>query len=108
MDHVLAIDQGTSATKCILVDAGGRIVAKAGAPLGERYPQVGWVEQDAEEIWSSVRSAVAQCLAQREGVRVAAVGLSTQRESALIRSASHDRGTLLASVITALTYRFRR
>src|SRR5947207_3732610 len=84
MDHVLAIDQGTSATKCILVDAGGRIVAKAGAPLGERYPQVGWVEQDAEEIWSSVRSAVAQCLAQREGVRVAAVGLSTQRESALI------------------------
>ena len=84
MDHVLAIDQGTSGTKCVLVDRGGRIVAKASAPLGERYLQAGWVEQDAEEIWSSVRSAVAQCLAQRQGIRVAAVGLSTQRESALV------------------------
>jgi glycerol kinase len=84
MDHVLAVDQGTSATKCVLVDAGGRIVAKAFAPLGESYPQAGWVEQDPSEIWSSVRTAVARCLAQREGARVIAVGVSTQRESALI------------------------
>jgi glycerol kinase len=84
MDHVLAIDQGTSATKCVLVDGRGRIVAKAAAPVGERYPQPGWVEQDAEEIWGSVRAAVAQCLAQRDGVRIVAVGLSTQRESALV------------------------
>src|SRR4051794_38688980 len=84
MDHVLAIDQGTSATKCVLVDPGGRIVAKASAPLGERYPQPGWVEQDAEEIWTGVRSAVAQCLAQRHDCRIVAVGLATQRESALV------------------------
>ena len=83
MDHVLAIDQGTSATKCVLVDQGGRIVARASAPVGERYPQPGWVEQDAEEIWISVRSAVAQCLAPQSR-RIAAVGLSTQRESALV------------------------
>ena len=83
MDHVLAIDQGTSATKCVLVDRGGRMVAKAAAPLGERYPQPGWVEQDADAIWASARTAVAQCLAQCPGVRVAAIGLSTQRESAL-------------------------
>jgi glycerol kinase len=84
MEYVLAIDQGTSATKCVLVDSGGRIVEKASAPLGERYPQAGWVEQDAEEIWASVRAAVAQCLAHHDGTRVAAVGLSTQRESALV------------------------
>jgi len=84
MDHVLAIDQGTSATKCVLVDAQGRIVAKAVAPVAERYPQPGWVEQDAEEIWGSVRAAVAQCVAQKDRVRVVAVGLSTQRESALV------------------------
>lgn len=84
MDHVLAIDQGTSATKCVLVDGQGRIVAKAAAPVGERYPQPGWVEQDAEEIWGSVRAAVAECLAQRDGARVVAIGLSTQRESALV------------------------
>jgi glycerol kinase len=84
VDHVLAIDQGTSATKCVLVDRGGRMVAKASVPLGERYPQAGWVEQDAEEIWASVQSAVAQCLSQQQGRSVAAVGLSTQRESALV------------------------
>jgi len=84
MDCVLAIDQGTSATKGILVDAEGRIVAKAAAPLGEAYPQPGWVEQDVEAIWTSVRTAVAQCLAQRADARVVAVGLSTQRESALV------------------------
>jgi glycerol kinase len=98
MGHVLAIDQGTSATKCVLVDSGGRIVAKASAPVGERYPQAGWVEQDAEEIWSSVRAAVAQCLTQREGVRVIAIGLSTQRESALVwRAADGEAVTPLLS-----------
>lgn len=84
MDHVLAIDQGTSATKCILVDPQGRITAKAAAPLREHYPHPGWVEQDAEEIWASVRAAVAQCLAQQPQARVVALGLSTQRESALV------------------------
>lgn len=82
--HILAIDQGTSSTKCILVDDRGRIVAKAQAPLGETYPQSGWVEQDAEAIWRSVCTAVDECLAQAPGSRVLAVGLSTQRESALI------------------------
>lgn len=84
MEHLLAIDQGTSATKCVLVDRTGRIVARASVPLGESYPAPGWVEQSAEAIWLSVQSAVAQCLAQRQGLRVAAVGLSTQRESALL------------------------
>ena len=84
MDHVLAIDQGTSATKCVLADATGRIVARAAAPLGERYPQAGWVEQDADEIFASVRTAVAGCLAQAPEAGVRAIGLSTQRESALL------------------------
>ena len=98
MDHVLAIDQGTSATKCVLVDQGGRIVGKASAPLGERYPQAGWVEQDAEEIWASVQSAVAQCLSQRQGHRIAAVGLSTQRESALVWR--RDSGQALSPLLS--------
>lgn len=81
---VLAIDQGTSATKGVLVDAAGRIVARSSVAIAERYPQPGWVEQDADEIWRSVRSAAAQCLAQRADLTIAAVGLSTQRESALV------------------------
>jgi len=89
--HLLAIDQGTSATKCVLVDAGGRMVAKASAALGESYPQPGWVEQDAEAVWHSVRQAVQACLAQQPDAAIAAVGLSTQRESALVWQRSDGR-----------------
>ena len=81
---VLAIDQGTSATKCLLVDTTGAMVAKASVPLTERYPAPGWVEQDANAIWLSVQQAVQKCLAQQPDARIAAVGLSTQRESALV------------------------
>lgn len=78
---VLAIDQGTSSTKCLLLNAAGHIVARGSAPLGETYPQPGWVSQDALEIWESVRLAVSNCLQGQDASAVAAVGLSTQRES---------------------------
>ena len=84
MSNILAIDQGTSATKCVLVDQGGRILWKASAPLSENYPQPGWVEQDPQAIWRSVCESVKRCLAQQPDPKIAAVGLSTQRESALI------------------------
>src|ERR1700742_1872389 len=80
-DHILAVDQGTSATKAVLVDAAGAIVARASAPVSLSTPRAGWVEQDADEIWASVRAAIGQCLS---GQSVAAVGLSTQRESLLL------------------------
>ena len=78
---VLAIDQGTSSTKCLLVDATGAVVARGAAPLGERHPRPGWVEQDALEIWASVQAAVAACLVGQEPRAVAGIGFSTQRES---------------------------
>jgi glycerol kinase len=80
---ILAIDQGTSSTKCLLVAADGAIVARSSAPVGERHPRSGWVEQDANEIWTSVRQAVAACLAGQPAKEVVAVGFSTQRESAI-------------------------
>ncbi|HET6157536.1 MAG TPA: FGGY family carbohydrate kinase [Dongiaceae bacterium] len=80
---ILAIDQGTSSTKCLLVDEKGAIVASGSAPLGESHPKPGWVEQDANEIWSSVRKAVAACLEGKAASEVVAVGFSTQRESAV-------------------------
>ncbi len=81
---VLAIDQGTSATKCLLVDAGGAIVARAAVPLGESHPRAGWVEQSASELWRSVVAAVDACVAQVDAGRIAAVGLSSQRESVVV------------------------
>ncbi|MFD0516700.1 FGGY family carbohydrate kinase [Paractinoplanes durhamensis] len=81
---VLAIDQGTSATKCLLVDAAGAVVREASAPVPIRYPRPGWVEQDAGEILDSVLAAAAQCLDGVPRGAVRAVGFSTQRESAVV------------------------
>ncbi len=94
-DHILAIDQGTSATKAVLVDASGAIVARGSAPVALSTPRPGWVEQDANEIWASVQAAVADCVT---GQRVVAVGLSTQRESLLLwdRATGEPRGPMLS------------
>jgi glycerol kinase len=81
---LLAIDQGTSGTKAILVNGTGAIVARGHAPIGETHPHPGWVEQDPSEIWHSVQRAVADCVAAQEADRVVAVGLSTQRESIVV------------------------
>lgn len=81
---VLAIDQGTSATKCILVDAEGNIASRASSPLGEARPHIGWVEQDALAIERSVQAAVRDCIAQHDARAIVAVGLSNQRESLVL------------------------
>jgi glycerol kinase len=78
---ILAIDQGTSATKCLLVDDAGRVLARGSAPLGEAHPRPGWVEQDAEALWTSVREAVRACLDGQDASALVGIGLSTQRES---------------------------
>ena len=95
---LLAIDQGTSATKAVLVDAGGGIVARGSAPVAQEHPRPGWVEQDAEEIWGSVREAVSACLSQTDPSAIEAVGLSTQRESVVLweRASGRPLGPLLS------------
>jgi glycerol kinase len=81
---ILAIDQGTSSTKCLLVDEAGRVVKQGQASLGQSMPKPGWVEQDADEIWNSVRRAVAATVPPEIARRVFAIGLSTQRESCVV------------------------
>lgn len=95
---VLGIDQGTSSTKCLLVDGSGAVVARGQAALSERHPQAGWVEQDADEIWRSVQEAVGRCLTPETGRAVVAVGLSTQRESCVLWDAG--TGTALSPVLS--------
>lgn len=80
---VVAIDQGTSSTKVACVDATGRVVSEVGVAIGQQHPRPGWVEQDAVEILDSVRTAVRRASAGLED-RVVALGLSSQRESALV------------------------
>src|SRR3954469_15164932 len=90
-EAVLAVDQGTTNTKAVLVSPDGRVLATGSAPVGVESPRPGWVEQDAERIWSSVRDAVAACRAAAPGVRPAGLALSTQRESVVGWSAGSGR-----------------
>ena len=78
---ILSIDQGTTNSKAILVDEGGRVVGYGAAPVGLASPRPGWIEQDAEEIWSSVLAAVATCRASSPDAPLAGVTISNQRES---------------------------
>ncbi len=81
---VLAIDQGTTNTKVLALDRSGGVKARASRSLGIRFPQPAWVEQDAEALWASVVEAVAQCLEQVGSSRVAAIGVTNQRESVVV------------------------
>jgi glycerol kinase len=77
---VLAIDQGTTSTKALLVSDGGQIVASASAPVSRTYPRPGWVEQDPEELWASVAGAIVQL----PDASPACLALSSQRESVVM------------------------
>lgn len=86
---LLAIDQGTSSTKALVVDSRGEVAARGQAPISIAAPEPGWVEQDAKEIWGSVRRAVSDAVEAESAKRVVSVGLSTQRESCVV----WDRGS---------------
>jgi glycerol kinase len=81
---ILALDQGTTNTKAIVVDRGGRIVAQASRPMAIEYPRPGWVQQDATAIWQAVRDCIDESLAAAGSPSLAAVGISNQRESGLL------------------------
>jgi len=78
---ILAIDQGTTNSKAALISADGRIVSGGSAPVGISSPRPGWVEQDANRIWTSVLEAMAACLEGAPDAKIVGVALSTQRES---------------------------
>jgi glycerol kinase len=82
-DFVLAIDQGTSNTKAIVIDREAKIVAKASVPMEIAFPQPGWVEQDPLAIWKAVQTVVDGCVSQISSDKLAAIGISNQRETIL-------------------------
>ena len=79
---ILAIDQGTTNTKALLVDANGAVLKRAARPLAVHYPQAAWVEQDPLALWQSVQAAVAECLAGMP--TPLAVAVTNQRESVVL------------------------
>ena len=85
---VAAIDQGTTSTRCVLVDASGAIVAMDQREHAQIYPQPGWVEHDATEIRHNIDAVVTGALeaAGASAADVAAVGITNQRETTLLWS----------------------
>lgn len=84
--HVLAIDQGTTSTRAIVFDAAGAIVSTAQREHEQILPRAGWVEHDPVEIWTGTEWVIAASLA-RAGVPasdIAAVGVTNQRETAIV------------------------
>ncbi|QXT62617.1 FGGY family carbohydrate kinase [Tessaracoccus palaemonis] len=79
---ILALDQGTTNSKALLVDAAtGAVVGRGSAGVAISYPRPGWVEQDADQLFDATMSAAEQALATVDPGRVAAVSISNQRES---------------------------
>lgn len=82
MTRILAIDQGTTNTKAVLVDQSGAIIARASAPLTTQYPHPGWAEQSASAIWDSVQSVMAQI--QSSHGRPDGIAIANQRETLVV------------------------
>ena len=86
MSLILAIDQSTSATKAVLFDARGKVVDKASREHRQIYPQPGWVEHDAEEIWRNVLAVIREVVKRnsRRTAQIAGLSITNQRETVLV------------------------
>jgi glycerol kinase len=86
MTYLLALDQGTSSSRSIVFDRGGRIVAMAQREFRQIYPQPGWVEHDPQEIWQTQLETAREALAQAglQAHDLAALGITNQRETTLV------------------------
>ncbi|MEJ2635015.1 MAG: glycerol kinase GlpK [Calditrichia bacterium] len=84
--YILAIDQGTTSSRAIIFDHNGRIKSVAQKEFKQYFPKPGWVEHDANEIWSSQASVVAEATthAGLTGKNIAAIGITNQRETTVV------------------------
>ena len=81
MDVILAIDQGTTNTKAVVVEPTGAVVGEASTPTALSFPRAGWAESDPLAIWHSVVDAARACLAVVPGAKVTSIAVANQRES---------------------------
>lgn len=84
--YVLAIDQGTTSSRALVVDLRGQIVGLGQQAFTQHYPQPGWVEHDAEEIWTTTIESIGIALAQAglSARELAALGVTNQRETIVV------------------------
>ncbi|OZU88026.1 glycerol kinase [Virgibacillus indicus] len=85
-DYILSLDQGTTSSRAILFNQRGRIVETAQQEFEQFFPQPGWVEHDANEIWTSVLACIAGVLrkANVTPAQIAGIGITNQRETTVV------------------------
>lgn len=85
-NYILALDQGTTSSRAIIFDHSGTIVAVAQKEFKQYFPQPGWVEHDADEIWSSQFSVMAEVIAKSDLKmdQLAGIGITNQRETTIV------------------------
>lgn len=101
--YVMAIDAGTTGITVLLVDHDGNVARKAYREFPQHFPRPGWVEHDPEEIWGATETTIAEVLDGTPATRVAAIGITNQRETTVL----WERETL-RPVHNAIVWQCRR
>ncbi|MGB2705589.1 MAG: glycerol kinase GlpK [Candidatus Omnitrophota bacterium] len=103
MKYILAIDQGTTGSRAVLYDKNGKKCESAYHEFTQYFPKPGWVEHDPEEIWKSVNKSIQKVLKKAPKAKIAAIGITNQRETTII----WDRNTGFP-VYNAIVWQCRR
>ena len=84
--YIMALDAGTTSNRCILFDKSGKIVSMAQKEFTQIFPQPGWVEHDANEIWSTQLGVAVEAMSKINVTAedIAAIGITNQRETTII------------------------
>lgn len=84
MEYILAIDQGTTGTRAVLYDKKGENRASHYEEFPQYFPKPGWVEHNPEEIWESAENCIQGVLKKAPAVKIAAIGITNQRETTVL------------------------
>ena len=84
--YIMAMDQGTTSSRCILFDKVGNICSSAQKEFAQYYPKPGWVEHDPHEIWSSQMAVAIEAMGKigADAGDIAAIGITNQRETTIV------------------------
>lgn len=84
--YIMSLDQGTTSSRCIIFDKAGNIIAKAQKEFTQYFPESGWVEHDAKEIWATQFGVAAEAMKQEDltAADVEAIGITNQRETTIV------------------------
>ena len=84
--YIMALDAGTTSNRCILFNEKGKICALSKKEFTQYFPKPGWVEHDANEIWSSQYAVAREAMKQlnAKGSQIAGIGITNQRETTIV------------------------